>query len=95
MTKDNSGGARSSHSAGQREGDEIACACEQKKRSRPLWKTWLKWLSVKTRQLTSNDKLNKDLSQMTERDLMDIGLIRSDIHRITRGILPPTDRPLK
>lgn len=95
MTKDNSGGARSSHSAGQREGDEIACACAQKKRSSPLWETCLKWLSVKTRQLTSNDKLSKDLGRMTARDLMDIGLIRSDIPRITRGALPPTDRPLQ
>lgn len=95
MTKDNSCGERGSNSAGQREGDEIACACDQKKLSPPLWELWLKWLAVKTRQLTSGDKLSENLGRMTERDLMDIGLIRSDIHRITRGMLPPTDRPLK
>lgn len=68
---------------------------DKENRSCPLWKSWLKWFTVKTRELTSGDKLRKDLGRMTERDLMDIGLIRSDIHRIARGMLPPTDRPLQ
>lgn len=61
---------------------------------RAIWKCWLSRLNVRIGQLASGDNWRKDLGRMTERDLMDIGLIRSDIHRITRGMPPPTDRPL-
>jgi uncharacterized protein YjiS (DUF1127 family) len=62
---------------------------------RAIWKCWLNRLKVRIEQLASGDNWRRDLGRMTERDLMDIGLIRSDIHRITRGMLPPTDRPLR
>lgn len=60
---------------------------------RTFWKCWLESLFAKTGQLAARGRLRKELGRMTERDLKDIGLIPSDVHRITCGFLPPTDRP--
>lgn len=46
------------------------------------------------RQLFSGRLGQAELARMSERELKDIGLIRSDLPRIGRGLPPPTERPL-
>lgn len=53
----------------------------------------LTWLSAQVKALAEKDRLRTVLYQMSENDLKDIGLLRSDIEHVLKGRSPPTGRP--
>ena len=53
----------------------------------------MSWLLGKLKQIAAKERLREMMSQMSERELKDIGLSHCDIDRIVQGSEPPVVRP--
>jgi uncharacterized protein YjiS (DUF1127 family) len=53
----------------------------------------MSWLLGKLKQIAAKERLRAIMSQMSERELKDIGLSHCDIDRIIQGLEPPFARP--